>query len=116
MEKEISGWIDMEDIISSVQSLSKTADVFLDDKVIARNFVDAEGKNCSLGYVLPGEFDVTVEDSETVEVLGGSFRIQLPGEEEYSEFKRGESFYIPKGASYHLVVDDYFDYCVIFGL
>ena len=106
----------MTDTIANVRKLDKTAEVFLDDKVIARNFVDEEGRRCSLGYVLPGDFEVTVEASETVEVLGGKFRLRLPGDEEYSVFSRGDIFYIPEGASYSMTVEDYFDYCVIFGL
>lgn len=106
----------MPNRIENLKSIDKKADVFLDGKVIARNMIMEDEKQCSLGYVLPGTYEVTVEESESVEVLGGDFTILLPGLNDYVSCKEGDKFYIPAGGSYKMIVNDFFDYFCIFGL
>lgn len=102
--------------LNNVKTLDKKADVFIDGNVIARNMLTRNGQQCSLGFVLPGDYRIKIEDSETVEVLGGNFLIKLPESEGFETFKEGETFYIPENGEYELKVDDYFDYYCIFGL
>ena len=102
--------------LKNLKSVDKSADIFLDGNVIGRNMVNEEGQNCSLGFVLPGEYEITIEDSETVEVLGGDFTILLPDSDEFVAYDAGDAFYIAENGTYKLKVKDFFDYYCIFGL
>lgn len=104
----------MERELYSVKRIDKHADIFENGRVIVRHLFTAEGSRCALGLVLPGEYEITIEDSETVEVLGGDFSIMLPGSDEYKTYKEGETFYVPKNGTYKMIVKDYFDYYCVF--
>ncbi|PTQ82980.1 hypothetical protein C8U37_11557 [Trichococcus patagoniensis] len=92
-------------------SVVKEANVYFDGKVTSRTVVFESGEKKTLGFMLEGDYKFNTDAEETMEILGGDMSVQLPGESEYTLYKKGESYVVPANASFEMTVDKYVDYC-----
>lgn len=92
-------------------SVVKMANVYFDGKVTSRTVLFADGTRKTLGIMLPGEYEFGTADKEIMEVLGGSMEILLPAATDWKVFSAGESFEVPKNASFKLKIHEPADYC-----
>lgn len=93
----------------------KKANVYFDGKVTSRTVLFADGTRKTLGLMMPGEYEFGTEAREVMEVLAGEMTVLLPGRDDWQTFKAGESFEVPAGSSFKLVLDGVADYCCSYG-
>jgi len=89
----------------------KKANIYFDGKVTSRTVLFASGEKKTLGIMMPGEYEFGTGDREIMEVLGGSMKVLLPGNNEWKVFGEGESFEVPANSSFKLIISEVADYC-----
>ncbi len=61
----------------------------------------AEGK-ATVGVMEEGEYKFATTTVEIMTVIEGTLEVRLPGHEEYTAYRRGQSFEIPADASFNV--------------
>ena len=95
-------------------TIIKKANVYFDGKVNSRTIQFADGTEKTLGFMLPGEYQFNTADKELMEIIAGDVEVLLPGTEQWSTFKGGESFEVPANSKFAIKVNRPADYCCSF--
>ena len=84
---------------------------YFDGAVTSRtvNFVDGSKK--TLGFMLPGEYEFGTAAAELMEITSGTLEVKLPGTDEWTSVKGGESFDVPANSKFQVSVKSITDYC-----
>ena len=82
------------------------ANVYFDGKVVSHALLLPGGVKKTLGIIYPGRFEFSTGVPETMEVTSGSCRVKLQGESEYVSYEAGQSFGVPGGSSFEIVVTE----------
>jgi uncharacterized protein YaiE (UPF0345 family) len=92
-------------------SVVKAANIYFDGKVTSRTVLFPDGSRKTLGIMLPGDYEFGADQKETMEILGGTLDVLLPGSNEWKAFGGGTSFVVPAGTRFKLKVRTVTDYC-----
>ncbi len=92
----------------------KKANVYFDGKVTSRTVLFKDGSKKTLGIMLPGEYEFGTAEKETMELLGGSMEVKLPGGE-WRTYRPGEAFEVPAQSKFQLRIQEPADYCCSYG-
>ncbi len=77
---------------------------YFDGKVKSLSFT-ANGLPSTVGVMLAGEYDFGTTTVERVTLITGKWQIKLPGEDEFREWKDGQTFTVPANAKFQLRVE-----------
>ncbi len=69
------------------------------------------GEKKTLGILMPGEYQFGTEAKEIMEMLAGTVKVLLDGEEEWKTYQAGESFEVPANSSFQIKTQEIADYC-----
>jgi hypothetical protein len=94
-------------------TVRKRANVYYDGRVTSRELTTAGGDRRTLGVVLPGSYEFETDAAETIEVLAGDGRLELP--DESVPFAAGDVVTVPADTTFAFVADDVVDYCCAYG-
>lgn len=89
----------------------RKANVYFDGGVSSRTLIFPDGSKKTLGFMIPGEYEFGTSQHETMEMLGGSMEVLLPGAEQWKSFKEGDVFEVEANTSFKVKVDAVADYC-----
>ncbi len=89
----------------------KKANVYFNGNVTSRTVLFADGSKKTLGIMLPGTYEFGTDCKEVMEILSGDLDVQLPGSNEWKNFKGGDSFEVPAKMKFGLKVKIITDYC-----
>ena len=89
----------------------KAVNSYFDGKVTSRTVILANGDKCTLGVMLPGEYEFGAEKKELMEIMSGELSVLLPDESDWKTVCGGESFEVPGSSKFQLKVTDITDYC-----
>lgn len=89
----------------------KAVNSYFDGKVTSRTVILANGDKCTLGVMLPGEYEFGTEKKELMEIMSGELSVLLPEESDWKTVRGGESFEVPGSSKFQLKVTDITDYC-----
>ena len=92
-------------------TLQAKANVYFDARVSSRTFYMPDGTRKTLGLVTAGVYTFSTEFQEDMQILGGEFRLKLPGATDYVSYVEGDTFYIPSGIEFEVCTETYADYC-----
>lgn len=92
-------------------NIIKKANTYFGGKVTSRTVLFENGEKKTLGIMMPGEYEFGTADKEIMEIIGGSMKIQLPGNDAWLDVKEGQSFEVPANSSFKLIVEEVADYC-----
>jgi uncharacterized protein YaiE (UPF0345 family) len=81
------------------------ANLFFDGKVASHTILFPDGSRKSLGLAWPGTFRFDTGAPEVMEIVSGSCRARLAGEEDWKEYGAGSSFRVPGSSSFEMVVE-----------
>ncbi len=87
------------------------ANIYFDGKVTSRTVIFNDGEMKTLGLMLPGEYEFGTKKKEIMEVLQGSMKVKLPGENEWKVFKAGDSYEVAANSKFQLEITEVSDYC-----
>jgi len=91
-------------------TISKLANVYHGGKVSSRSIVTAEGESKTLGFMLAGSYNFGTDAPELMEILAGSCRVRLDGENDWKTYQAGESFNVAGNSRFDIEVSDILDY------
>lgn len=92
-------------------SVVKKANIYFDGKVTSRTLIFDSGEKKTLGIMLPGEYEFGTAQKEIMDILQGSLRVKLPGNDDWVEIVAGQSFEVPANSKFQLEVPKITDYC-----
>jgi purine/pyrimidine-nucleoside phosphorylase len=82
------------------------ANVYFDGKVVSHTVLFADGTKKTLGLIYPGEFTFNTEAPERMEVIAGSCRVKLAGQDEWNTYEAGTFFDVPGNSAFDIGVED----------
>ncbi|WLQ14809.1 pyrimidine/purine nucleoside phosphorylase [Hahella aquimaris] len=58
----------------------------------------------TVGVMIPGDYEFSTSQHETMTVVSGALSVKLPGSENWTRFNAGDQFEIPANATFNLKV------------
>ena len=96
-------------------SVIKKANVYFDGKCVSHTVQFADGTKNTVGVILPASLIFNTGAPEVMEGVGGSCRVKLKGESEWTIYGEGQSFSVPGNSSFEIACDEPFHYVCHFG-
>ena len=91
-------------------SVVKKANVYFDGKCVSHTVVLADGMKKTVGVILPSSLLFNTGAPEIMEGVGGSCRVRLKGESEWTTYAAGQSFSVPGNSSFEIACDEPYHY------
>ena len=85
-------------------AVSTKASVYFDGKCVSHAITFADGTRKSVGVILPATLTFNTGAPEIMEGVGGSCRVRLKGETEWTVWGAGQSFNVPGNSSFDIEV------------
>ncbi|MBL8420865.1 MAG: pyrimidine/purine nucleoside phosphorylase [Dechloromonas sp.] len=96
-------------------SVVKQANVYFDGKCVSHTVVLGDGTRKTVGVILPSSLTFNTGAPEIMEGVGGSCRVRLKGENEWTTWGDGQSFAVPGNSSFEIACDEPYHYVCHFG-
>ena len=96
-------------------SVVKQANVYFDGKCVSHTVVLGDGTRKTVGVILPSSLTFNTGAPEVMEGVGGSCRVRLKGENEWTTWGDGQSFTVPGDSSFEIACDEPYHYVCHFG-
>ena len=77
---------------------------YFDGKVKSIAFNTADGP-ATIGVMAPGEYTFGTSSHETMQVISGQLTVQLPGEDNWTDYGPGSSFEVESGVEFGVRVE-----------
>lgn len=95
-------------------TIVKEVNAYFEGRVTSRSIMFADGSKKTLGVMLPGEYEFSTAEKESMEILSGDLEVLLPGSSEWKIIKGGDVFEVPASSMFQLRVTGLTDYCCSF--
>jgi uncharacterized protein YaiE (UPF0345 family) len=96
-------------------SVVKQANVYFAGKCVSHTVILADGARKTVGVILPSTLTFNTGAPEVMEGVGGSCRVRLKGENEWTTWTTGQSFQVPGDSSFEIACDEPYHYVCHFG-
>jgi uncharacterized protein YaiE (UPF0345 family) len=96
-------------------SVIKAANVYFDGKCVSHTVQFADGTKKTVGVILPSSLTFNTGAPEIMEGVGGSCRVKLKGDSEWTAYGAGQSFDVPGNSSFEIACDEPYHYVCHFG-
>lgn len=96
-------------------SVLKKANVYFDGKCVSHTVVLADGTRKSVGVILPSTLNFGTAAPETMELLEGHCRVRLKGQDNWIEYRGGQSFDAPGNSAFDIETIETLHYVCHFG-
>ena len=77
-------------------------------------FRASEGKNATVGVIMPGTYAFSTSTKETMNIVSGSLVARVPGEAEKT-YESGTFFIVPEGVKFEVETKEDCAYLCIYG-
>ena len=81
------------------------ANLYFDGKVVSHSVLFADGSKKTLGLIYPGSFHFGTERPELMQIVAGSCRVRLDGEDEFKPYAAGSAFRVPGNSGFDISVE-----------
>jgi uncharacterized protein YaiE (UPF0345 family) len=82
------------------------ANVYFDGKVISHTLFFPDRSKKTLGLIFSGSFRFDTEAPERMEIVAGTCRFRLAGEQGWTTAEPGTSFFVPGKSVFEIAVDE----------
>ena len=96
-------------------SVVKKSNVYFDGKCVSHNIIFADGSKKSVGVIFPSTLKFNTGAPEIMEVVSGTCKVRLAGEEQWTTYAAGEQFSIAGNSSFDIETVETLDYVCSFG-
>lgn len=86
-------------------SVLTKANLYFDGKVASHTIVFPDGRRKTLGLIFPGTYRFDTREPETMQIVAGSCRVRLAGEEDWAAYSAGKAFLVPANLSFEIAVE-----------
>jgi len=92
------------------------ANIYFDGKVVSHTIAFADGTKKTIGLIYPGIFKFNTGAPEKMEIIAGSCRVRVAGQNDWIGFTAGTWFDVPGNSSFEIdVADGIAEYVCSFG-
>lgn len=81
------------------------ANVYFDGKVVSHTILFPDQTKKSVGLIYPGQFTFNTGAPEIMEIIAGSCRARIKGENEWKAYPAGTAFKVAGNSSFDIAVD-----------
>ncbi len=81
------------------------ANVYFEGKVVSHSVLFPDGSKKTLGIIYPGSFNFGTGAPERMEVVAGTCRVKLAGQETWNTYGAGTFFDVPGNSSFDIAVE-----------
>ena len=96
-------------------AVTTQANVYFDGKCVSHSVQFADGTKKSVGVILPATLTFNTGAPEIMEGVGGSCKVRLKGESEWTVYGEGQSFNVPGNSSFEIACEEPYHYVCHFG-
>jgi uncharacterized protein YaiE (UPF0345 family) len=96
-------------------SVVKQANIYFDGKCVSHTILLSDGSRKTLGVILPSTLTFSTGAPEVMEGVGGTCRVRLKGESEWTPYGAGQTFAVPASSSFEIACDEAYHYVCHFG-
>jgi uncharacterized protein YaiE (UPF0345 family) len=93
----------------------KEANVYFDGGCVSHTVLLPDGTRKSLGVIFPGTLTFNTAAPEIMELVKGSCRVRLAGEDAWADYAAGQEFRVPGDSSFDIEVIETLHYVCHFG-
>jgi uncharacterized protein YaiE (UPF0345 family) len=87
-------------------SVVAKANVYFDGKVVSHSVIFPDGTKKTLGLIYPGSYNFGTGAPEKMEIVAGSCKVKVAGEDEWKTYEAGTYFKVPGNSSFDIAVED----------
>lgn len=92
-------------------TVTREANIYFDGNVTSRKVTFADGSFKTLGIMMPGNYTFGTEQSELMEIMAGSLKYRLKGNNDWISIVAGGSFTVPANSAFDIEISELVDYC-----
>lgn len=81
------------------------ANLYFDGKVVSHSVLFGDGSKKTLGLIYPGSFHFGTDRPELMQIVAGSCRVRLDGEDEFKTYAEGTAFRVPGKSGFDIAVE-----------
>jgi len=86
-------------------SVVTKANVYFNGGVISHTVLCQGGERKTLGLIFPGNYTFNTDAPERMDMIAGSCKVKLAGQQEWSTFEAGTHFLVPGKSSFQIGVE-----------
>ncbi len=96
-----------QDVPAAFSNVTATrkANIYFGGKVVSHTLVDAAGHKITLGLIFPGTYTFTTGAPERMDVTAGACRVKPAGQDAFTAYPAGTTFFVPGDSSFEIAVD-----------
>ena len=83
-------------------SVRKQANIYFDGKCVSHTVLFADGSKKTLGVLFPSSLTFTTDAAEIMELTGGSCRVRLAGQSDWTAYQGGQRFEVAARSSFEI--------------
>lgn len=91
-------------------SIIKKSNVYFDGKCVSHTILFADGSRKTIGVIFPSSLTFNTGTPEIMEIVSGSCRVRLDGEEAWNTYVAGQSFSVPGNSRFDIETLELLDY------
>lgn len=91
--------------LEGVSVLTK-ANVYFGGRVVSHTVLLPDGRKKTIGLIHPGTYTFDTREPETLQVVAGSCRVRLAGEEDWTAYAAGQAFLVPGNLAFEIAVEE----------
>ena len=93
----------------------KEANIYLDGRCVSHNLLLPDGTRQSVGVIFPGTLPLGTAEPELMEVVKGTCRVRLAGEDTWTDYAAGQEFRVPGDSSFEIEIIETMHYVCHYG-
>jgi purine/pyrimidine-nucleoside phosphorylase len=97
----------------SIEKIMFKVNEYFEGKVKSIALITAEG-HATVGVMAKGEYEFGTSTVEYMTVTSGKLIVKLPGEKEWKEYKKNETFMVAANAKFQLMVPEDSSYLCLY--
>lgn len=85
-------------------SVDLKANIYFDGKVVSHSVYDVTGAKKTVGLIYPGSYQFNTDAPELMQIVSGSCKVRIAGEEEWKTYAAGMEFRVPGKSAFEISV------------
>src|SRR3989339_1623695 len=81
------------------------ANVYFDGKVVSHTIENKDGSKQTVGLIYPGSYSFNTGATERMDIIAGLCKVQLKGQDSWTEYKEDSYFEVPGKSSFDIKVE-----------
>ncbi len=86
-------------------SVKLKANIYFDGKVVSHTILSRDGAKRTVGVIYPGTYKFNTDAAERMDLIAGSCRVRVSGQESWKMYGPGTTFTVPAKSFFEITVE-----------